>query len=339
MRLSIVVPTYNVENFLANCLNSLLHQDLAYDQYEILVINDGSTDKSAAIADSYAQKYEPIRVIHQANQGLSGARNTGIKEAVGKYIYFIDSDDYIARDCLGFLLDLMDRNKLELLGLNELETNHLDIHNSSNLEESKSSEIEISDGISYVAKNNYINNAWWYIINREYLTDLNIKFPLGRYVEDANFTATLLTSTNRMAFLPLDFYRYYLRPGSIMRKKNIDHIRKLLSDYELNIKDFIPLINKLEQSNHPLADDCLSRVRTRQESFAFFLLIKAIRYGIPLKEILQITERLKRLGVYPIHNFVSDDYNKFTYKVLLPVIHSRFLLSVAHFFWRLIPVI
>lgn len=91
--LSIIVPVYNVEKYLKTCINSLLEQKL--DAYEIILVDDGSTDSSGGICDEYAKKHEKIQVIHKKNGGLSSARNTGIENAVGKYIGFVDSDDYI----------------------------------------------------------------------------------------------------------------------------------------------------------------------------------------------------------------------------------------------------
>ena len=95
MKLSIIVPVYNVADYLPKCLDSLLAQDLPQNEYEIIVVNDGSTDNSGNIAQQYADKYANITLINQANQGLSGARNTGIKCAKGDYIQFVDSDDYV----------------------------------------------------------------------------------------------------------------------------------------------------------------------------------------------------------------------------------------------------
>lgn len=92
--LSIIIPVYNVEDYLHRCVESILVQD--YYNYEIILVDDGSTDSSGAICDELAREHSFIRVIHKSNGGQSSARNVGLEEAVGKYIWFIDSDDYIA---------------------------------------------------------------------------------------------------------------------------------------------------------------------------------------------------------------------------------------------------
>ena len=115
MKLSIIVPVYNVADYLAKCLDSLLAQDLPQNEYEIIVVNDGSTDNSVDIAQQYADKYANITLINQANQGLSGARNTGIKQAKGDYIQFVDSDDYLEDNVLGGLMKQVENDDLDVL--------------------------------------------------------------------------------------------------------------------------------------------------------------------------------------------------------------------------------
>ena len=133
MLLSIVVPTYNVEKYIANCLDSLLDQDLSADIYEILVINDGSTDNSPKIATKYSESHDNVIVVNQENGGLSEARNKGIALAKGKYIYFIDSDDYIAKNTLGLIMETLETHDLDLLGVDIIETSRLDLKISKNL--------------------------------------------------------------------------------------------------------------------------------------------------------------------------------------------------------------
>ena len=95
---SIVVPVYNVEAYLEKCLDSLVNQN--FDNYEVIIVNDGSTDKSKEIAQRYENKYSNVVLIDQKNKGLGGARNTGIEAVKGEYILFVDSDDYIHPDTL-----------------------------------------------------------------------------------------------------------------------------------------------------------------------------------------------------------------------------------------------
>ena len=105
--LSMVVPIYNQEKYLRECLDSLLHQDVAPETYEIICVNDGSTDSSLQILEEYAEQFSNIRIIDKTNGGVSSARNAGIDAAQGKYLWFIDSDDYIKENFLGHLFNLI----------------------------------------------------------------------------------------------------------------------------------------------------------------------------------------------------------------------------------------
>ena len=95
---SVIIPVYNTEKFITKCLDSVLKQ--TYKEYDVIIVNDGSTDSSAEIVECYEKKYDRIQVVTQANKGLGGARNTGIASAKGDYLVFLDSDDYIREDML-----------------------------------------------------------------------------------------------------------------------------------------------------------------------------------------------------------------------------------------------
>lgn len=113
--LSIIVPVYNVEKYLSECLDSLVEQDISHEDYEIICVNDGSTDGCAKILRQYTQRYANIRVIEQSNAGVCVARNSGIDVAQGDYIWFVDSDDLIKRNILGFI-----KEKAEILNFDRL---------------------------------------------------------------------------------------------------------------------------------------------------------------------------------------------------------------------------
>lgn len=117
MFLSIITPVYNTAKYLPACLDSLLDQGVSYDSYEVILINDGSTDGSAAILDDYAERYPNLRVVHKENGGVSTARNIALDMAQGEYIWFIDSDDFIERKVLPHIYELAQREKPERIHL------------------------------------------------------------------------------------------------------------------------------------------------------------------------------------------------------------------------------
>ena len=114
LTISVIVPIYNVERYLPACLESIVQQFI--EDYEAILVNDGSTDSSGVICDEYAAKHPQFRVIHQENQGVASARNRGVSEARGEYILFLDSDDFLVPNSMSGLLDLANKNELDVLG-------------------------------------------------------------------------------------------------------------------------------------------------------------------------------------------------------------------------------
>ena len=112
-KFSVVIPVYNTESYLAECIDSLIHQP--YENFEAICINDGSTDKSLQVLEDFAQKDGRIKVINQKNQGVSAARNAGIDAAVGDYIIFLDSDDFLAENCLYIFSQIIEKEKPDVI--------------------------------------------------------------------------------------------------------------------------------------------------------------------------------------------------------------------------------
>ena len=110
---SVIVPVYNVEKYLERCINSIIQQ--SYNNLEIILIDDGSTDASGKICDEYKEKDDRIIVIHKENGGLSDARNAGIKIFTGEYVTFIDSDDYVSKNMVSNMLDILEKSSCRIV--------------------------------------------------------------------------------------------------------------------------------------------------------------------------------------------------------------------------------
>ncbi len=211
MILSFIVPTYNVDEFLAECLESLIKQDLSYDLYEIIVINDGSTDQSLNVAERYAKQNSNIKIVSQTNKGLSMTRNRGIEEASGKYIWFIDSDDYITENCLQKIIGKIEQNDFpDMVAVSRLKF-------LSNQKREKYIE-NSPDGISgkeFLYKRIYQATAQCYLFKKEFLTNHNLLFKSGIYHEDAEFTQRALFYANKIVFVSDIIYFHRHREKSI----------------------------------------------------------------------------------------------------------------------------
>ena len=212
--ISIVIPAYNAEAYLDECLESCVRQNLDCEKYEIIIINDGSTDATGDIADRWASEYRNIKVIRQDNKGLSEARNAGMKAASGKYIMFVDSDDYIAENCLGQLAErcLSDNPDMLRFCAANVTYNGL-IRRFSYIEES------VRPGKDLL-KRHFQVCAPFSIYRKCFLETFSLKFLPGVFHEDNEFTpraywwAEKVTSVNDIV--------YYVRqtPASITRTPN-----------------------------------------------------------------------------------------------------------------------
>lgn len=231
MMLSVVVPIYNVENYLRKCVDSLLNQDLACSDYEIILVDDGSTDGSGTIADEYAAAFGHIRAIHQANAGLSGARNTGIRTARGEYVQFVDSDDYLEPNVLGALLKKMESERLDVLRFNY---QNVDEHYSvfEPYKEHKpfvDYRDNVTDGPDFLmARLGYGCYAWQFMMRADALR--GCLFTEGIYFEDTDWTPRLLAGARRVTSVDTMVYNYLMREGSITQSVSDRKRRKLLDD-------------------------------------------------------------------------------------------------------------
>lgn len=333
LKLSIVVPVYNVERYLSRCLESLLNQKLTEEDYEIIIVNDGTKDNSMSIVNDFALQHKNIVVFEQENKGLSGARNTGVNIAKGKYIYFIDSDDYVAANTLHKVLSIIEKNNLDLLGFSTQTTESLTLEQTET-DVSNLDDIHIQNGLDYMATHNYMNNVWWYFIRRDFLLDTGITFIEGVMLEDGIYTAELFSKAKRMSYTPIDIYRYVQHNSSIMHNKSEAHYNKLIEDFEHIIFKFSDLVHSIQQKHpeHP----SLRRLSARKESYVFFLIARIVQSNLPFHYLEAVLDRFKKIDVYPISKFISEDNNGLQFKILTFIFNRRTLLRIFMFFFRII---
>lgn len=254
--LSIGVPIYNVDKYLRKCVDSLLAQDLSSSEYEIILVDDGSTDTCPLICDEYAYKHPHIRVIHQSNAGLSAARNTSITAAQGKYIMFVDSDDYVEPHVLADLLEQMERDSLDVLRYRLQYVNpQYEVYNPYKSDPFKGNDYseEPTYGVTFL--NTRMNTqcyAWQFILRRDLIyTQLSALdsclFTPGIYFEDTDWTPRMLCKAKRVASTKTVVYNYLVREGSITNAVNRSKQKKVLDDKMQLISTMQQQANVLEQ--------------------------------------------------------------------------------------------
>ncbi len=231
IKVSVIIPVYNVEKYIRQCLESIINQTLK--EIEIIIVNDGTRDNSMKIVEEYILD-ERIRVINKENGGLSSARNTGILAAQGKYICFIDSDDFIEKSMLEELYNIIEEKNFDVVDSDIF----LYDDKSYEIKERKNKEyLKIEKGLTLWEKYNV--EVWNKIYRKSFLLDNNIFFEEGIIHEDDLFSIKILSSTNKIGHINRSFYYYRInRLGSIMT--NIDLEKKLysLKIITIRIKEF-----------------------------------------------------------------------------------------------------
>ena len=212
--ISIVVPIYNVENYLNKCINSILKQ--TYKNIEIILVDDGSTDSSGYLCDQISKTDNRIIVIHKNNGGLSSARNTGIDNCNGKYIIFIDSDDYISENMVKFLYEdiINTQSDMSICGYYEVYKNDVKEALHSNERFTISSE----EALSYLYSNYCVitSLAWNKIFKRNLFE--KVRFTEGKVHEDDIIILDILKNINKISFNLKPLYYYVQRNNSITGK-------------------------------------------------------------------------------------------------------------------------
>lgn len=235
MRLSIITTMYNSAKYLPKCVGSLLEQDIPADDYEIILVNDGSPDNSLEVAREYARAHKNIKVLSHPNKGLAGARNTGLLAATGEYLCFVDPDDYVRPNIYGKLLGIMDEKLLDMLRFNY---NMVD-EEYKVVEKPKGTVLDYSsrvmDGESFMAERlGYACFVWSYIYRLSFLRNTGVLYKEGAFFDDTNWLPRVCCEASRVDSLDEVCYYYLQRPGSLLNAfSEIAKQKKILGQKEL----------------------------------------------------------------------------------------------------------
>lgn len=230
MLLSVIVPVYNVKDYLEACVASIIDENVS--DYEIILVDDGSTDGvSGELCDKIAEKHpELIRVIHQENMGLGGARNTGIKAAEGDYLYFIDSDDKLVPGSLSLFVKEIEKSNPDVVSFNfctddgegsikPVVSNYFHSEKPFKLEEHP----------EYLFS---FPNAWSRVWKKTLYTDNGILYPHRAWYEDIRTTTKLFALAESIVTIEDNLYLYLQRSGSIMHSAKLDRNREIIDAFQ-----------------------------------------------------------------------------------------------------------
>lgn len=220
-KISIIVPVYNVEHELSRCVDSILNQ--SYTNIEVILVDDGSTDRCPSICDAFVMKDRRVRVIHKPNGGLSSARNAGLREASGEWILYVDSDDYILNDSCERLIAVGAKYDCDIVSADAIREfnggREYMVHGS------------LADGKCYPSRDFIIKTvkpcewyapAWLNLYKRSFLIENNLFFVEGLLHEDMEMQPRVFLAAKTVAYCAYPFYRYVDRASSIMNASKVD---------------------------------------------------------------------------------------------------------------------
>lgn len=222
--LSIVIPVYNVELYLEKCLSSVFDSNISDELYEVIVVDDGSPDKCLAIAKKFQTQHKNMHVISQVNGGLGNARNEGAKRVTGKYIWFVDSDDWITPGAVARIIDAIEAFSPEVINIDFLYSSgdRTPVRNNAKPN-------VIYSGCHYLEMSIVQNPVQYYIYSARFYNEKQLSFVEGYYHEDTLFTLTALMQAKRVLYLDFLCYIHNIRENSIMTSGNhLMHARDMI---------------------------------------------------------------------------------------------------------------
>ena len=248
--ISVIVPVYNTQKFLEKCLESIINQ--TFKDIEIICINDGSTDNSMSILNDYSEKDSRIKIINQKNAGLSCARNTGINNAKGEYIGFVDSDDWIDLDFFEKLYNAAKNYDADIAsaGIRRVRSYKWKYHLKIK-EEEVTENTDRKFVLCDVPEKCYV---WNKIYRLEKIKQFSLYFEAGIYFEDRCFTCEALSKLKRLVVVPDTYYNYWTNPNSIVKSKSTkktqdakytnEKMMKILKLNNINLEHYAEKIKK-----------------------------------------------------------------------------------------------
>lgn len=238
-KITVSIPVYNCESTLKRCLDSVINQ--TFNDFEILLINDGSPDNSEEICLDYLEKDQRINYIRRENGGLASVRNIALEKAKGEYLCFIDSDDYMDADALSFMYEKAQKENSDIVLCGYFTENSNAIQKVTYEGENA----EVLD-IEQLKAKNLIDPAWNKLYRLDFLKNTNVKFPQGEYYEDTFFNLSLLPFNPKITVCKECFYHYILNMGSITRRYNKEKLS--------TIKDRARLLKSVTQGIESYCD-------------------------------------------------------------------------------------
>ncbi|NQU86210.1 MAG: glycosyltransferase [Mariniphaga sp.] len=301
-KLSIIIPVYNTQDYVDKCIMSCLNQDLESNKFEIIIINDGSTDNSGKIIQKYAEKHSNIKSITKQNEGVSSARNKGISVAKGEYLLFVDSDDSIEQNSLNAIISETEKRKNQLMILISL------IYRNNKPKVMYNFPQELTNktytGIKLFQKGYLRGSVCGVLFKKQFILDNKLKFSEKiRNGEDSLFMSMSFLYATSISHLNIDFYKVTVREGSASRVWHFDKVKEMLNGLNV-INGFI--------GKNALTDEQLAILNIK----AYGIISNTLYYFFSIHSLSGYSElknSIKKSHLYPIKPFGAKQFRNKIY--------------------------
>lgn len=309
--LTYIVPVFNTRPFLLRCLRSIVSQGIMEDAYEVLVVDDGSTDGSQALVREFIDEGHPqVRLLTQENSGVSAARNLALDQARGRYLHFVDSDDFLIEGMMSSLLNQAVEHDLDVLVFNynraDSDGNIMDAATGSDV-----GTAAVMSGIEFLEDHSMTPYIWRYLIRRGLVEDNKWRFDNSLIVcEDGDLIARFMLTAQRVMGNNASPYCYVTRGDSAMNSQDGAHLRRRIFsqiDAAVSINDTMKRYESLTGKAVP------SSVSGLRNLYLYFSLTKAMTSG----NVNEAIERMRGAGLYPFPCVGPEaDYHGLKWKIL-----------------------
>lgn len=333
MNLSILIPMYNSEHFIAKCLDSILNQKILSKTYEIIVFDDASTDSSKTIVETYAKTHKNIIVYSGKNSGAYVLRNKMLNIAKGKYVYFMDADDYMIKVGLNDVINVAIEKELDVIGFNcYIDHDNYD-KNYSHLVFNETPQVQ--DGLSYLSNQRYMRHEiWWYIIKKDFLIKNHITFKEERYASDVLFTVETFLKAKRLIHEPLMLYKYVKTPNSITTNRKRNHLLRLISCHVkmiVNLSELINALNTITEQDKLIKQN----LSFRRDVYVYMTISEMLEAKIDEKALKNNISLFRKYNAYPLKNFLGKEFPTTKNKIITFIFNNITLLQAVLFVLKL----
>lgn len=323
-RITFIIPMYNVAPYIERCVLSIENQNLADDEYEILLIDDNSTDETISIVHRLQQKNKSIKILKgEKKLGAGGARNLGMRYAEGDYLWFIDADDYIFANVTKSLLELAEKNFLNLL---TFDIESVKVGERENIESHFNSQLDLKcldNGPSLYGKMSLRIEPFAYIIENTFIKKLQLQFDEHRFAEDIKFSHSLMMHATRAGNYQSKPYVYVHRLGSVERNNNPSHVTKTVKDKIYAVEGLKKMLDSSISKN--ISQETLDKMNKYIDYHLFFALLRVGKSNFSFSEICRMYADLKNSKLLPIRLFPGSDYPQFRWRILRIFVNTPWL--------------